>query len=409
MTRNMAGVRRSTVQRPLEGFALCLLLAALGCGQEPTVPSTPAAQPEQLASTSASTLLFRQMSAGGQHTCGVTMDNLAYCWGFNASGQIGDGSDAEERTFPTAVAGGHLFSEVAVGIDHSCGVTLEKKVYCWGDNGDGELGDGTLGDRSTPVLVVGGRSFTTVEAGSRHTCAIEDGTNRAFCWGRNRGALGNGESADSPRPVLVSGGFHWLQVSAGNGLTCGVTTLHRAYCWGQNGNGQLGDGSTLIRLQPSPVLGGIHFAQVTAGGFHSCGVTTSGGVFCWGYGGVGQLGIGTTTNAQLTPKRIASRNDWAEVSAAYEHTCALTTSQRAWCWGNNGQGRLGDNGTTTRLKPVLVGGGMAFRQVTAGMQHSCGVSRLRPGYCWGENNIGQVGVSPHGEYHTPTQVHDPIQ
>src|SRR4051812_32230350 len=98
MTGNMAVLRRSTVQEPVEALALCLLLAALGCGQEPTAPSTPDARPEQLASASSSTLLFRQMSAGGNHTCGVTMDNVAYCWGFNASGQIGDGSDVEERT-----------------------------------------------------------------------------------------------------------------------------------------------------------------------------------------------------------------------------------------------------------------------------------------------------------------------
>src|SRR3954466_11698222 len=129
MTGNMAVIWRSTV-RPAQGVALCLLLGALGCGQEPTGPSTPAGQPEQLASASGSTLLFRQMSAGGSHTCGVTMDNVAYCWGFNASGQIGDGSDVEERPFPMAVAGGHLFSEVTAGQDYNCGVTLENKVYC---------------------------------------------------------------------------------------------------------------------------------------------------------------------------------------------------------------------------------------------------------------------------------------
>jgi alpha-tubulin suppressor-like RCC1 family protein len=86
----------------------------------------------------------------------------------------------------------------------------------------------------------------------------------------------------------------------------------------------------------------------------------------------------------------------------------LTLGQRAWCWGNNGQGRLGDGTTTNRLKPVLVGEGMPFRQVTAGFQHSCGVSRLRPAYCWGSNNTGQVGVIPHGEYPSPTRVFDPM-
>src|SRR3954469_13436367 len=159
MTGNTAVIRRRTV-RPAEGFALCLLLAALGCGQEPTAPSTPETRPEQLASASGSTLLFRQMSAGGSHTCGVTMDNLAYCWGFNASGQIGDGSDVEERPFPTAVPGGHLFSEVTAGEDHNCGASLGKKVSCGGRNTEGDLAHGTFHNRSIPVLVVGGRSFS---------------------------------------------------------------------------------------------------------------------------------------------------------------------------------------------------------------------------------------------------------
>jgi alpha-tubulin suppressor-like RCC1 family protein len=118
---------------------------------------------------------------------------------------------------------------------------------------------------------------------------------------------------------------------------------------------------------------------------------------------LGQLGDGSRTD-RLVPTAIASLRTWNHVSAGYEHTCALTLSQRAWCWGNNGSGRLGNGDTEGRVRPVLVGEGMPFRQVTAGTQHSCGVSRLRFGYCWGENSVGQLGVIPAGVYPVPTQV-----
>ena len=106
----------------------------------------------------------------------------------------------------------------------------------------------------------------------------------------------------------------------------------------------------------------------------------------------------------MTPIAVASQRPWNHVSAGYIHTCALTLSQRAWCWGDNGSGRLGDGTTINRLKPVLVGEGMPFRQVSAGTQHSCGVARVYHGYCWGENGIGQVGVIPRGQYLKPVRV-----
>jgi alpha-tubulin suppressor-like RCC1 family protein len=349
--------------------------------------------------------MFRQMSAGNNHSCGVTPDNLAYCWGFNSAGQIGDGSTGD-RFPPTAVAGGLQFSHVSVGLDHSCGVTLGNQAYCWGRNDYGQLGDGTFDNRTTPVAVAGGLRFREVEAGSVHTCGIVDLTDAAYCWGsNNNGEVGDGTlGTNRASPVLVLGGLHWRQLSAGNGHTCGVITGNRAYCWGSNNRGQLGDGSSGgLQIRPTRVAGGLLIRQVAAGVVHSCGVTTGNQAYCWGSNGEGQLGDGTTTS-RVRPKLVPSTRPWNHVSAGEGHTCALTLSQRAWCWGNNGSGRLGDGTTIKRLRPVLVGEGMPFRQVTAGFQHSCGVSRSYQGYCWGDNTAGQVGVGPVGQYPRPVRV-----
>jgi alpha-tubulin suppressor-like RCC1 family protein len=353
--------------------------------------------------------MFRQMSAGNDHTCGVTPDNRAYCWGFNWAGQIGDGSTGE-RFPPTAVAGGLQFSQVSVGLDHSCGVTVENHAYCWGRNDRGQLGDGTFDNRSTPVAVVGGLHFREVKAGMVHTCGIVELTDVAYCWGSNNtGDLGDGTTGTNrASPVLVLGGLHWAQLSAGGGHTCGVTTENRPYCWGGNTRGQLGDGTVGgMRSEPSPVVGGFRIRQVSAGGVHSCGVTTGNQVYCWGENGTGQLGDGTKTS-HAKPTLVPSSRPWNQVSAGAEHTCALTLSQRAWCWGSNAFGRLGDATTIDRLKPVLVGKGMPFRQVTAGTFYSCGVSRSYQGYCWGDNTAGEIGVTPAGQYPSPVRVTGPM-
>jgi alpha-tubulin suppressor-like RCC1 family protein len=151
------------------GFAL---LAS--CVGEPTSPPADAAAPS-LATTTA-TLPFAQVSAGYLHTCGLTTGSKIYCWGHNGSGQLGDGTTTR-RAFPILVAGGLLFRGVSAGENHTCGVTRGFRVYCWGYNGSGQLGDGTnISTRVLPVPVAGGRPFRLVSAASTHTCALTTAT-----------------------------------------------------------------------------------------------------------------------------------------------------------------------------------------------------------------------------------------
>src|SRR5207249_3094844 len=149
---------------------------------------------------------------------------------------------------------------------------------CWGANGDGQLGDGTTTDRSSPVLVAGGLSFAAVSAGGRagvinHTCGVTS-AGAGYCWGDNfYGQLGDATTTDRSSPVLVAGGVTFAAVRAGGIHSCGVTAVGAAYCWGYNGLGELGDGTTTDRPSPGLVAGGVSFNAVRAGGIHSCGVT----------------------------------------------------------------------------------------------------------------------------------------
>jgi alpha-tubulin suppressor-like RCC1 family protein len=248
--------------------------------------------------------LFRQVQTSFEHTCGLSYTgNKVYCWGWNLYGQLGDGTRTNRLT-PVAVAGGHLFRQVTAGYYHSCGVTTDDRVFCWGWNRYGQVGDSSSAWlRLKPSQVAGTRLFRQVSAGATHTCAVTIGY-RAFCWGNGEtGQLGNGKVGFRRVPTAVSGGLSFDRVTAAAYRTCGESTGDRAYCWGQNG-GVLGDGTTTNRLTPVAVVGGHTFAQVSAGGSHTCGKTGTSVGYCWGGNFYGELGDGTSTT-RLTPVPVA--------------------------------------------------------------------------------------------------------
>jgi alpha-tubulin suppressor-like RCC1 family protein len=174
----------------------------------------------------------------------------------NFSGQLGDNSTAQ-RLRPTRVAGGLAFRNIDAGGSHTCGVTTADAAYCWGANSDGQLGDNSRNRDSVPVAVFGRlRRYDHVSTGEAHTCGVTV-PGKGFCWGHNlEGELGTGSIAFRLTPTPLAVNLSLTQVSASRNFTCAVTTDHRAYCWGDNSDGQLGDGTTTMRLVPVPVAGG---------------------------------------------------------------------------------------------------------------------------------------------------------
>ncbi|MBX3247521.1 MAG: hypothetical protein KF901_10095 [Myxococcales bacterium] len=359
-----------------------------------------------------------QVVAGQMHTCARLFGGEVRCWGRNAFGQLGDGT-TEERRAPTRVIALPPALALSAGGQSTCAIVDSGEVYCWGSNAEGQLGTGDTDDRSSPTLVLnetGTAPLTNVEkilVGTAHTCArLTSGQVR--CWGHNQwGQVGDGTVTRRTRPtaVLEPGGTGPLTSIAdlflGSRHACGLTTTGALLCWGANGSGALGDGTTTPRLLPVPIsLNDV--TQLRGGGSHTCARLVTGRMMCWGANSSGQLGDGTTSGPELSPVEVYA-SGVAETSAGLNaHTCARFEDGSVRCWGLNSDGQVGDGTTVSpRLTGRLVGGLEEPAELATGFAHSC--ARVRGGElrCWGDNGQGQLGDGTSSRRTSPVAVLDP--
>ncbi len=287
------------------------------------------------------------------------------------------------------------FLSVSAGGLKTCSLTASGPAYCWGT---GPLGDGSSNSSTVPVAVTGGLTFSSVTAGNFVACGITT-TEAPYCWGALEA------SSSSSVPVPVPGGHEFIALTIGDGFgpghACGLTTSGAGYCWGNNTSGQVGDGTTsgdqiqngwAVRTTPVAVVGGLSFSALTAGLFHTCGLTTSGTAYCWGDNESGQLGDGSTAAYSSAPVAVAGGLRLVSLSAGGSGACGLTTGGAIYCWGPNAAGSLGDGSTTSSSVPVAVSGGLTFSAVSVGSGHACGLTSNGAAYCWGWNADGQLGT-----------------
>lgn len=341
-------------------------------------------------------LPFTMVAAGYDHSCGITTDSLAYCWGLADSSGLGTTSSGTVPQ-PIAVSGGLKFVAITAGWYDSCALTAAGAAYCWGANGSGELGDGNGGtDTSSPVAVSGGLTFRSLSAGYLHTCGVTTG-NEAYCWGDNlNGELGDGKAElTSDVPVLVAGGLAFQSISTKNWAVCGVTTTGEGYCWGPNDNGILGNGTTGgADSVPVAVSGGLTFAAVSVSVLHACGITTAGAAYCWGSDANGRLGDGGANTDTNAPSAVAGGLTFSAIAAGSVHTCGLATSGAAYCWGGASNGELGNgNAGQDQSTPVAVLGALTLARITA-FGHTCALTAAGAAFCWGADFSGELGNGP---------------
>ncbi|WP_142116370.1 Ig-like domain repeat protein [Salinispora arenicola] len=326
------------------------------------------------------------VAAGGLHSLALTSTGAVLAWGRNVSGQLGNG-DSTNRSTPVEVSlpAGVTITAVAAGAFHSLALTSAGAVLAWGENLHGQLGNGGTTDRSTPVEVSlpAGVTITAVAAGAAYSLALTS-TGAVLAWGDNsNGQLGNGTTTGSSTPVDVDlpAGMTITTVAAGAAHSLALTSTGAALAWGNNADGQLGNGDTISSSTPVDVdlPAGVTITTVAAGGLHSLAPTAAGAVVAWGRNVSGQLGNGTTTGSS-TPVDVdlPAGATITAIAAGFDYGLALTTAGAVVAWGRNFSGQLGNGDTTNRSTPVDVDlpAGVTITAIVAGGQHSMALVAL---------------------------------
>jgi alpha-tubulin suppressor-like RCC1 family protein len=338
------------------------------------------------------------LAAGVDFTCALRTDGVVRCWGDNREGQLGNGS-MTSTPWPVSVAlpSGSVATAIAAGDAHACAILQTGELYCWGDNSAGQVGSDAA-TVMTPLRIT--VAVSAVALGKAHSCLINADA-QVLCWGSNsEGQLGTTDSGHSA-PAALATAFTAESLSLGRSHTCAITD-GGGQCWGRNAEGQLGDGSIMGSSVPSPVLDLTGVVRIGAGALHTCALHDA-GLSCWGKGNNGRLGDGMTSGSSMP--RDVDLEDVQWVDGGAEHTCALQSDGRVWCWGRDNHDQLGPMASSDAHSPLGVPMPVddPVQALAVGGAHNCVIIDGAV-YCWGNDNNGQLGPEVTSSSATPVLV-----
>jgi alpha-tubulin suppressor-like RCC1 family protein len=337
------------------------------------------------------------VATGLFHTCALNGDGNVFCWGVNYSGQLGNGMNYSYSSHPTRVMGlSNKIISIAVSNNHSCALTDNGAVKCWGANSAGQLGNASFNSSNLPVDVVGlYRGVKAIAVGEYHSCALLN-TGEVRCWGANDlGQLGNNNLGNSNIPITVNGLLSGVtKLAVGYDHACALVNSSSIKCWGSNSQGQLGNSSLIDSSVPVLVSNLVgSFTSITASFSSTCTLAVSGVGYCWGGNSFGELGNGVSSLPVITPITMSVINSPISVLALGDsHTCILNNLGSVECWGYNGKGAVGDGTTINTLLPeTVIGLESNVIALASRDNHNCSILNSGVVKCWGDNYAGQLG------------------
>lgn len=322
-------------------------------------------------------------------------------------------SDAVAPPSPVHLDPPHAL-QVASGFDHTCVLTPQATLICWG--AASAAGGGTRGETVGPRYV-DAPSFVAVSGAGSYTCGLT-AEGRVFCWGSNTfGELGDGTRTDRPLPTPVETRLRFVEISGGANSVCALTANGQAYCWGRGDQGELGDGmdgTGHVALVPTAVRSQVRFTYISVGGGRACAIARDGRAYCWGVTGAevltgatpqaayqdsianncGSTYDGTALHCAL-PTLIDGEHRFRSLATGEISACGIDVQDLTYCWGEGQWGTLG-NGTAGRSPPartpVAVTTDRTFGALTAGATFMCALTSQGAAYCWGNNFRGTLGI-----------------
>lgn len=344
-------------------------------------------------------------SATGNTFCGLAVDGRAWCWGDNTAGQLGSGNTTGSLT--PAAPGDRVYTALVSGPTTTCGIAADKSTWCWGAN----PGNGTSDATSEPTQVIGGHEFTSLTLSASTACGLV-GQGKAYCWSAtDTGRTGVDPAPAKGTPTEVAGDRLYTHIQAASNdladqpsLVCAIDTASKGWCWGRNSSGQLGNGTGEESTVPTAVTGNHDFKSLTVASSTVCGIDTSNKAWCWGKNSVGQLGNGSTTDTK-DPAAVDPGSNFSAIAASTgsdQSFCALLTDGAVKCWGDNtyGQSHPGSIGPATT--PDTIGDFQDLKVLTMGAGFSCVTDKRNEASCWGQNDAGQTGTGNTEENRFPS-------
>ena len=323
---------------------------------------------------------WKLVSGGGYHTAAVKTDGTLWLWGHNSNGQLGDNTITQRSSPVQTVTFDTNWKLVACGNYHTAAIKTDGTLWTWGQNNNGQLGDNTTTNRSSPVQTVTfGTNWKLVSCGRYYTAAIKtDGT--LWSWGNNSnaGSLGDNTRTNRSSPVqTVTFGTNWKLVSCGREHTAAIKTDGTLWTWGRNAEGQLGDNTTTGKSSPVQTVTfatNWKFVSSSTCGYHTAAIKTDGTLWTWGRNTNGQLGDNTNTGRSSPVQTVTFGTNWKSLSCGGLHTFAIKTDGTLWGWGVNSLGMLADNTTTPKSSPIqTIAYGTNWKLVAGGQYHTAAI------------------------------------